>query len=294
MTGAAQPDVVVRSPDRPARQKSTGPGPSVVYTWELRKLAAQARTRTAAAVCLVAPFLFVALLDMQDSVPQDTLFGRWVHASGFAIPLVILGFAGSWVFPLLTSLVAGDIFSSEDHYGTWKMILTRSCRRSDLFIGKVLAAATFSVLTVFLLAGSSLAAGVLLVGHQPLVGLSGTMLAPAHAAAIVLESWASVLLPVLGFTALGTLLSIVSRSSAVGIAGTTMVGLLMQLYSILNGPEVIRLLLLSTPITAWHGFPSAHPYYGPLLQGALTSVGYIAGCVSVGYLILRRRAVTEG
>ncbi len=68
----------------------------------------------------------------------------------------------------------------------------------------------------------------------------------------------------------------------------------MQLYSLLNGPDIIRVLLLSTPITAWHGLPSDHPYYGSLVQGALISAAYIAGCVSVGYLVLRRRDVTEG
>ena len=37
-------------------------------------------------------------------------------------------------------MVAGDIFSSEDHFGTWKTILTRSCSRGQLFAGKFLAA----------------------------------------------------------------------------------------------------------------------------------------------------------
>jgi ABC-2 type transport system permease protein len=40
----------------------------------------------------------------------------------------------------------------------------------------------FSTVVVVLLAGSSLAAGILLVGRQPLVGLSGTLIPPGHVA----------------------------------------------------------------------------------------------------------------
>jgi ABC-2 type transport system permease protein len=103
------------------------------YRWEITKLVAQARTRASLTVCLIAPFIFVFLLDRQDRVPKDTLFGRFVHDSGYATPLVLLGFAAQWVFPLLTSLVAGDIFASKDQHGTWKTILTRSHSRTQIF-----------------------------------------------------------------------------------------------------------------------------------------------------------------
>ena len=79
---------------------------------------------------------------MQSAIPADTLFGQWVHQSGFAIPMVVLGFAGQWVLPFVIAVVAGDIFSSEDHFGTWKTILTRSRSRGELFAGKFLAALT--------------------------------------------------------------------------------------------------------------------------------------------------------
>ena len=264
------------------------------YRWEVTKLAAQARTRATLAVCLLAPCVFVVLLDRQDRIPKDTLYGRWVHASGFATPLLILGFAAQWVFPLLTSLVAGDIFASEDQHGTWKTILTRSHSRTQIFWAKTLAAATFAVLVLAVLAASCLAAGVLLVGHQPLESLSGTLLPPGRTAGLVLAAWATALLPLLGFTALGIMLSVLTRSSPAGIVGPIILGLLMQLYSFLNGADAIRHLLLVTPFDAWHGLLAAHPYYGPLGQGALVSVGYIAICLAVAYTALRRRDITGG
>jgi len=65
-----------------------------------------------------------------------------VHSSGFAVSLVVMGFAGQWGFPLIAGLVAGDQFASEDRHNTWKTILTRSRTRGELFAGKFLAAVT--------------------------------------------------------------------------------------------------------------------------------------------------------
>ncbi|MCW2947396.1 MAG: family transporter protein [Actinoallomurus sp.] len=277
---------------RPETRPPARGGAWVVYRWELVKLTRQVKTQVVVGLCVLAPFLFVAALDVQSNVPQDTLFGRWVHDSGFAIPLVILGFAGQWALPAVTSIVAGDIFSCEDRYGTWKTILTRSRSRSQIFAGKALAAVTFSVVTTALLALSSLAAGVLLVGRQPMIGLSGTLLQPGHCATLVLASWAAVSLPVLGFTGLGLLLSVGSRSSAVGTGGPVVIGLVMQLGSLVNAPETVRMLLLTTPFGTWHGLFTARPFYGPLEQGAVVSVIYFLLCAGGAYALLRRRDIT--
>ena len=109
---------------------------------ELQKLLAQLTTRLLALLALLGPFAFAALLKVQSGTPSDALFGAWVHTSGFAVSLVILGFAGSWGFPIIAGVLAGDLFSSEDRYGTWKTILTRSCTREEVFAGKVLAVGT--------------------------------------------------------------------------------------------------------------------------------------------------------
>ena len=106
----------------------------------------------AALVCLLGPLLFGRRPAVSSTVPADTLFGRWVGDSGYAIPLVVLGFAGSWGFPLVVCLVAGDIFSAEDHYQTWASILTRSISRRGVFAGKVLATSTYAVAALVLLA----------------------------------------------------------------------------------------------------------------------------------------------
>ena len=83
-----------------------------VITVEWLKLAAQLKARAVLAACLAGPIAFAAVIRLQSSLPEDTLFGRSVKYSGFALPLVVLGFAALWALPVLGSLVGGDLFSS--------------------------------------------------------------------------------------------------------------------------------------------------------------------------------------
>jgi ABC-2 type transport system permease protein len=262
------------------------------YRWELVKLAAQVKTRIAVGLCLLGPFLFVAGFQLQTTIPRDTLFGRWIDDSGLSVPLIILGFTGQWALPALTCIVAGDIFASEDRYGTWRTILTRSRSRTQVFAGKALAAMTYAVGATVLLGASSLVAGTVLIGRQPLISLSGTLLAPGEATGRIALSWLTVVLPVLGITALAMLFSLVTRNSAVGIGVPVVLGLVMQLLTMVDAPQGVRMLFLGGPFIAWHGLLTERPYYGPLVEGAVTSVAYLALCLAAVYVLFRRRDIT--
>ena len=69
----------------------TDAGAGAVYRVEVRKITAQLLPRAAALICLLGPFAFAIFIRTQSSVPADWLFGRWVQASGFALPFLFLG-----------------------------------------------------------------------------------------------------------------------------------------------------------------------------------------------------------
>jgi len=104
-------------------------GALAVWRIENAKLSGMIKIRAMAVLSLIGPFLVVWFLNLQSATPGDTPFGQWVHTSGLAIPMTILGFGAQWILPAITAVVAGDIYSADDHYGTWKTILTRSCTR---------------------------------------------------------------------------------------------------------------------------------------------------------------------
>jgi ABC-2 type transport system permease protein len=260
-----------------------------VYRAERRKLSTQLATRLLALICVLGPFAFAGVLKIQTGTPADTLFGVWVHQSGFALSLVVLAFCGSWGLPVLAGVLAGDIFASEDRYGTWKMVLTRSSTRRALFAGKLLAAITFSIGLLVLLMISSLAAGLLLVGSGKLVGLGGTELSTGHSLLLVVVSWLLNIPPMLAFTSLAVLLSVATRNGIVGVIGPALVDLVMQLLLLVGTGVWLHLLLTASAFDAWYPLFTAHRYYGQLAVGCIVCLIWIVACLGGSWLILRRR-----
>jgi ABC-2 type transport system permease protein len=161
-----------------------------------------------------------------------------------------------------------------------------------VFTGKVLAAVLVAVTLLVVAAASSILSGIALSGSTPLIGLSGAELSPGRAAGLVALSWLTALPPLLGFTALACVLSVVSRNSVVGVGGPVVLGLVMQLLSLLGSLGGAANVLLTTPFAAWHGLLREHAFYGPLWQGALVSLVWAVVCVAVARRVLLKRDVS--
>jgi ABC-2 type transport system permease protein len=144
---------------------------------------------------------------------------------------------------------------------------------------------------VIILAASSVAAGILIVGPQPLINLSGVLLEPPRAAMRVALAWASVLPAALALTAFAIVVSIATRSSAAGIGLPVVIALIMQLSAFVDGPEIPRRLLITSSFVAWHGLLAEPSYYGPLVHGTLVSAVYFVVCLTIAYRLMHRRDV---
>jgi ABC-2 type transport system permease protein len=258
---------------------------------EWAKLVAQLKVRLLLGVCIAGPFIFAAAIRVQSNAPADTLFGRTVAESGFAVPLVVLGFSALWPFAVLGSLVGGDVFAAEDRYGTWTTVFTRSRSRAEVFAGKVLLALSFSLVAVATLAVSSVAAGLLVIGRQPLIDLSGLLLMPQEAFVRVALAWLSILPPTLAFTALAVFVSVATRSSAAGIGIPVLAGLIMQLAAFVDGPENARRLVVANAFGGWHGLFTEPRYFGPIIYGTAVSLSYVVVAIGLAYGILQRRDI---
>ncbi|NIY67825.1 ABC transporter permease [Streptomyces malaysiensis] len=261
--------------------------------FEFVKLVSQWRIRLLVLACWIAPALFVAGVSRQSTLPVDTLFGRWMLASGWAGPLVLLGFAGTWALPLLTSVVAGDVFASEDRLGTWRHLLVavRSPRR--IFVAKVVASLTVLLLLVAGLAVSGTVGGLLVVGNQPLVGLDGHLLAPSDAAVSVLLSWVCVLAPTLALAALGFLGSVTLGRSPMGLLVPVLLSLAMAVAQMLPLPVAVRVALPSYAFISWNGLFTSPRQLGPLLIGIVVSLVWAVVATALAYVLFVRRDFTS-
>jgi ABC-2 type transport system permease protein len=285
---------LTRTAAKAAHARPRHPTLLAAVRWELRKLRAQYRARAVLLGALLGPVAVVLVIHGQTRPPKDSLFGRFALDNGFALTLLVLGFASQWVLPLLTAIVAGDIFASEDQQGTWKTVLTRSASRTQLFWAKAGVAVGFAVLVLVVLATSTIVSSYLIAGHQPLVGLSGQTISAGPALRLVTASWATTVAPTLGFTCLAIALSVWSRNPAVGIAAPVVFGMVMQLVGALGGIEPLRPFLLTTAYESWHGLLTDPRFSGPLLEGLLVSAVWSALSLGAAFALLRRRDITGG
>ena len=267
----------------------TRPGVAVAIRVELAKLISQLPLRIVLALCVVVPAAYAVVMRAGSTRPTDTLFGRWAGTTGFATSLTVLNLATAWGAPLLAGLFAGDIFASEDRHGTWKTILTRSCTRTRLFLGKAVAATLCVWFGFGVIAFVSVVASLAAVGSAPLVGLSGQLISSGHALGLVAASWALSLLWTSVFVALGLLLSIASRSGIVGVLGPLLVAIMLQLLDVITSGQIVRSVLPSTPSEAWHALFTDPVGAGPIVQAIVTSVAYTAVFAGAAWYLLRRR-----
>src|SRR6266702_1824626 len=262
-----------------------------VYRWEIAKLLAQKRTYLGIGAAVLVPITFVVVLTLQTGGPNDVPLGRYIRDTGLAVPFVVLFFMSIWGLPLITSLVAGDIVASESHNGTLKTILTRSRERGEVFAGKTLATATYTLTLVFAMGVVGLIAGSIAWGFHPLTSLSGTKVSAGHGFVLLLLSMLIYALALAGIAAFGLLLSTVTRNSAASVVGALMWALLMQLVGVLPGTESFRPYLLGTQFDAWHGFLRVPADWAPVIRALWVCSFYIGVPLIASYLVFLRRDV---
>ena len=265
-----------------------------IYRWELRKLRSQKRTYLGLGVAAVVPIIFAVAVAAQSGGPEDVPFGRYVHDTGLAIPLVLLLFGSIWLFPLITALVAGDIVAAEDHNGTLKTILTRSVERGQVYAAKVLAAFSYAALAILVTGTVATVAGVIVSGFHPITTLSGTQVSASRGLALIAASLAVYLMPIIAVACIGLLFSTLFRNSAAAIVGTLMFSLMLQLLTIIPGLNGLQPYLLSTQFNAWQGFLRTPVDWYPITRAAWVCALYAVPSLAGGLVVFLRRDVTGG
>jgi ABC-2 type transport system permease protein len=267
------------------------PGIGTIYRWELRKLRAQKRTYLGLGAAAAVPIIFVVALVTRGGGPNEVAFGRYVHDTGLAIPLVLLLFGSVWMFPLITALVAGDIVAAEDRHDTLKTILTRSVDRQQIFVAKLLATFSYAILAIVVTGAVALIAGILASGFNPITTLSGTKVSASSGLGLVWASLGVYLLPILAIASIGLLFSTIFRNSGAAIVGTLMFSLLVQLVGILPGLGGLQPYLLSTQFNAWQGFLRTPVDWAPVLRAVWVCALYAVPALIAAALVFLRRDV---
>jgi ABC-2 type transport system permease protein len=272
------------------------PGVWTVYRWEMRKLRYQKRTYLGLGAAIIVPILFVVAVHFRHhrNGGGDFAFASYLTKSGLVFPLVILLFGAIWLFPLITALVAGDIFASGDHNGTLKTVLTRSLERWQIFAGKALTAMTYAIVAIAITGTVAVIAGSIESGFNAVQTLSGTIVSASKGLELVYLSLLVYLIPIATVVCIGLLLSTITRNSAAAVVGTLMISLLFQLIGVLPGLSATQPYLLSTQFNAWQGLLRQPIDWSPIIRAAWVCALYGLPALGTAFLVFLRRDVAGG
>src|ERR671936_196067 len=231
-----------------------------IYGWELRKLRAQKRTYLGLGAAAAVPIIFAVALATQSGQPNDVAFGRYLHDTGLAIPLVLLLFGSVWMFPLITALVA----------------------------------ASYAVVAIAIMGAVAVVAGVLVSGFNPIITLTGTKVSASRGLGLVWASLLVYLIPILSIACIGLLFSTLFRNSGAAVVSTLMFSLLVQLIAILPGLGALQPYLLSTQFEAWQGFLRVPVDWAPILRALWVCSLYAVPALATALIVFLRRDVAGG
>ncbi len=278
-----------------APRRAHRPSTFTVYRWELRKLVSQKRTYLGLGLATILPLIFV-IVELARNQPAhgDTIFAQEILQSGLATPVFMLTFLVAFFLPLISSLVAGDIVANEDGNGTLKTILTRSVDRGQVFAAKTAAAITYAALAVYTAGIVGTVAGVAAWGFHGLRTLSDTYVSASKALLLVFAAHTFFLIPLIAVTAIGVLLSTVTRNSAAAIVGTIGFTIVIAILSAIPGLEGLHPYELTQQYFAWQGLLRTPTDWAPITHSLWVCALYAVPALVAGYLVFLRRDVAGG
>jgi ABC-2 type transport system permease protein len=242
-----------------------------------------------------AALTLVGLSDGGDSSLGTPAQQLMMFPHGFQVPLVVLTFLGSIIGVVFMANSVGSEYTGD----TWKALLPRRGKRTDFIISKLVNGLVFMVglIVMAMVVGQVLGlVGAAIVGGELVSSESFSLLE-------LLRSLTPVLLQVAVFAALTLLVTIVSRSTVLGIVfgvvGNTTFGVAANLSSF--AARILPNVHLINLQANWlHG---EGPVKSELLAGvtgsfgmeisaacsALVIVGYIVGSVAIALFVFQRR-----
>ena len=277
--------------DAPVRTETVALGR--VFRFEMVKLLAQWRIRLVLVACLLAPAIYSAVVSRQTSLPADAVYGRLMNQSGWAGSLTILVSLGTLLLPLLTSVVAGDVFAIEDRLGTWRHVLVavRSPRR--VFAAKALAALTVTLTLLACLMVSSTVGGLVSIGSHPLPGLDGHLLGSAELARTVVLAWLTLVPPTLAFSAVGLLGSVALGRSPLGLLVPVGLALVLMGVQVMPVPVALRVALPMNAFISYRGLFTDPAQLDALWIGLVVCASWTVLATLLAYRLFVRRDFTD-
>jgi ABC-2 type transport system permease protein len=277
------PATSIRYPGAIARQ----------YRSEMWLLLRRRRNQILLAVLAVVPIFIGVAVKVSDPAGGDgpQFIGR-VTGNGLFLVFTAITVSIPFFLPLIVAVVSGDSIAGEAGLGTLRYVLTVPVGRGRLLTVKTLAIATFTALTVVLVAGIGLITGAALFGLHALVLLSGDTVSLGNGLIRTLGVVAYVTIALFALAGAGMFISTLTENAIAAMAATVSIAIFSALLDAVPQLSAIHPALLTDH---WLGF-------GELLRSSISwpdlvswtgiHLGYAAVFLSLAWSRITTKDIT--
>ena len=222
------------------------------YGSEMRLLLTRRRNKILLGVLAIVPILIgVAVKVSNPTTGEGPEFLSRITGNGLFLVFTAITVAIPLFLPLVIGVIAADSVAGEAGLGTLRYLLTVPVARGRLLVVKTLAVATFTALSVLLIAVVGLITGWLLFGIHSLVLLSGDTVSVGDGLLRTLGIVAYVTIALFGLAAGGLFISTLTENAIAAMAATVSIAVLSALLDAVPQLSAIHPALLTDH---WLGF----------------------------------------
>ena len=234
-----------------------------LYRGEMRLLLTRRRNLALLAVLVIVPiFIGVAVKISSPQGGDGPQFIGRITGNGLFLVFTAITASIPFFLPLIIGVVAGDSIAGEAGLGTLRYLLTIPVTRGRLLAVKSLAVASFTALSVLVIAISGLLVGSVLFGLHSLVLLSGDTVGLGNGLLRTLGVIAYVSIALFALAAGGLLVSTLTENAIAAMATTVSIAVFSALLDAVPQLSAIHPALLTDH---WLGF-------GELLRTSISTV----------------------
>lgn len=198
--------------------------------------------------------------------------------------------------PLLISLVAGDMIAGEANMGTLRLLVTKPVSRTNIMLGKFLAASVYSILLLTFMAVIGLLGSMLIFGTSDLIIFKSDMLLIIDRNDVLWRYFAAygfAALSMITVAALAFLFSVFAENSIGPIIAAMSVIVVFTILTTMDIPffNAMKPYLFTNHMLNWKGFFDKPVDKTEVLKSTLFLFGHIAFFVSLSIFIFRRKDI---
>jgi ABC-2 type transport system permease protein len=265
-----------------------------LYRGEMRLVLRRRRNMILLAVLAVVPIFIGIAVKVSDPGGGDgpQFIGR-ITGNGLFLVFTALTVAIPFFLPLVIGVIAGDSIAGEAGQGTLRYLLAVPVPRTRLLAVKTAAVATFTALSVLVVAVIGLLTGAILFGLHSLVLLSGDTVGVGNALLRTLGVVVFVAVALFGLAAGGLFISTLTENAIAAMAATVSIAVFSALLDAVPQLSGIHPALLTDHWLSFGELLRTSVSWSDLIRWTGLHLAYAAIFLSLAWSRLTTKDVTS-